>query len=154
VGWDSSPPLFGVEYKIDKTYIRMSPIVNLSKPYEERITIKSSNSGDTYVQINTPKPFHFWNEESIDEVLSLINIHLEQEEKQKVEREVRRKQTRKDILLAVKELLKDNSNLVLKGEESWSEAEIEVQYEGKWVGVIEMTDFSYVALPELYKQLL
>lgn len=68
-------------------------------------------------------------------------------------REVRRTEARKQILLSIQELLKDNSNLVLKGEESWEEAEIEVQFNGKWVGFIEITDFAQVALPELYKHL-
>ena len=154
--WDKVPvpPLFGVEYKIDRTYISMSPIVNLSKPYVKELTISSrSHISDFYLRVNTPKPFHFWDEESIDKVLNLINIHIEEEKIEKEAKKVRSKQAQKDILLAIKELLKDNPNLVLTEEESWSDAEIEVQFNGKWIGVIEVTDFSYVALPDLYKQL-
>lgn len=154
--WNSIPlpPMFGVTYKVDKNYIHTSPIVDISLPFDSSITIKEGWGEELYLSVNTPRPFHFWNEDSVEEVLALINTHIEQQEIDKKAREERREQAQKDILLSIEELLKGNPNLVFKKGDSWSMSEIEVQFEGKWVGVIELTNFAQVALPELYKQLM
>lgn len=148
------PKLFGVEYKVDKDYIRMSSIVDICHPFNNFITIKEGIYGNLYLKVNTPRPFHFWNEDSISEVLTLINTHIEQQEIYRKAREERREQAHKDILESTEELLKGNPNLVFKKGDTWSKSEIEVQFEGKWVGSVELSDFVQVALPDLYKQLI
>lgn len=80
--WDilPLPPLFGAEYILDKKHNRCSSLISLTEPYEENATLCVGAYGVVYIRVNTPRPFHFWNEESVElnNVWALIDTHKEQ----------------------------------------------------------------------------